>query len=69
MAKLGWTIGRKATKATAKHSLRGVSSKARRKPLRSASLLSIGGAVGVAAGWTAGRKTARSESIPLSVEP
>jgi hypothetical protein len=59
MASLGWIIGKKATKATARHSFRGVAAKAQRKPLRSASLLTIGGAVGVAAGWVAGRKTAR----------
>ena len=58
MAKLGRKIGKKATKATVKHSARGVSAKARRQPLRSASLLSVGGAVGAALGWFAGRKTA-----------
>lgn len=58
MARLGWLIGRKATKATVRHSVRGVASKAQRKPLRSASLLCIGGVLGVAAGWIAARKTA-----------
>jgi hypothetical protein len=58
MAKLGWTIGKKATKATARHSVRGVAAKAQRKPLRSASLVTIGLAVGVATGWVAGRFTA-----------
>lgn len=57
MTTLGRSIGKKATKATVRHSLRGFASKAQRKPLRSASLLSIGGAVGVTAGWFAGRKT------------
>jgi hypothetical protein len=57
MATLSHIIGRKATKATIRHSIRGVSSKAQRKPLRSASLLSIGGLVGATAGWFAGRKT------------
>jgi hypothetical protein len=37
--------------------VRGVASKAQRKPLRSASLLSIGGVVGLTAGWLVGRKT------------
>ena len=64
MAKLGWTIGKKATKATARHSARGVAAKAQRKPLRSVSLLSLGGAVGVAAGWIAGRRTAAQPSAP-----
>ena len=58
MSKLGRSVGRKATKATAKHSARGFSAKAKRQPLRSVSLLSVGGAVGAAVGWFAGRKAA-----------
>jgi hypothetical protein len=58
MANLGRTIGRKATKATFRHSVRGLASKAQRRPFRSASLLSVGGALGATAGWLAGRKTA-----------
>jgi hypothetical protein len=58
MSKLGRKAGRKATKATVKHSARGVASKAKRQPLRSVSLLSVGGALGAAIGWFAGRKTA-----------
>jgi hypothetical protein len=60
MAKLGNIFRKKAAKATVRHSVRGVASKAQRKPLRSASLLSIGGVVGVTAGWLVGRKTARA---------
>jgi hypothetical protein len=58
MANLGRMIGRKATKATVRHSVRGFASKAQRQPLRSVSLLSVGGVVGATAGWFAGRKTA-----------
>jgi hypothetical protein len=58
MAKVGRTIGKKAAKATVRHSARGVASKAQRKPLRSISVLSIGGVVGATAGWLAGRRTA-----------
>jgi hypothetical protein len=58
MSKLGRSVGKKATKATVRHSARGFSSKAKRQPLRSVSLLSVGGAVGAAVGWFAGRKTA-----------
>ena len=58
MAKLSRKVERKAAKATVKHSARGLSSKAARRPLRSVSLLSIGGAVGASIGWFAGRKTA-----------
>jgi hypothetical protein len=56
MATLTRILGKKATKATVRHSVRGVASKAQRKPLRSVTLLSVGGLVGAAAGWLAGRK-------------
>jgi hypothetical protein len=58
VGKVGRKVGKKATKATVKHSARGVSAKAKRQPLRSVSLLSLGGAVGATIGWFAGRKTA-----------
>ena len=60
--KLGKTLGRKAAKATVRHSVHGFVSKAQRQPLRSTTLLSIGGALGAAAGWIAGRKTAHTGS-------
>ncbi len=53
-------LGKKAVRATARHSWRGLASKAQRKPLRSASLLTAGGVVGLMAGWFAGRKTAHT---------
>lgn len=55
-------VGRKATKATWRHSLHGVASKAKRQPLRSTALLGLGGAVGAVAGWIAGRKAAQPGS-------
>jgi hypothetical protein len=58
MTTFGRSIGKKATKATVRHSVRGIASKVQRKPLRSATLLSLGGMFGAAAGWLAGRKTA-----------
>jgi hypothetical protein len=58
MAKVGRKVGKKAAKATVKHSARGVAAKAQRQPLRSISLLSVGGVVGATAGWFAGRRTA-----------
>jgi hypothetical protein len=64
MSKLGRSVSKKATKATVRHSARGLSSKAKRRPLRSLSLLSVGGAVGAAAGWVAGRKTASASPAP-----
>ncbi len=60
--KLGKTLGRKAAKATIRHSVHGVVSKYKRQPLRSTTLLTIGGALGAAAGWIAGRKTAQTGS-------
>ena len=56
MASFGKTIQKKAAKATVRHSVHGVASKAQRKPLRSGTLLSIGGLFGAVAGWFAGRK-------------
>jgi hypothetical protein len=52
------TIARKAVKATAKHSAHGTASKLKRDPVRAATLLGLGGAVGAIAGWLAGRSTA-----------
>jgi hypothetical protein len=52
-------LGKKAVRATARHSVRGLASKAQRQPLRSATLLSAGGVMGLVAGWFAGRKTGR----------
>lgn len=58
MNALSSMIGKKATKATVRHSVRGFASKAQRKPLRSVSLLSVGGVVGGTVGWIAGRRAA-----------
>jgi uncharacterized protein YfiM (DUF2279 family) len=58
VSKLKRIIGIRATKAVAKHTAHGLSAKAQRKPLRSASLLAVGLAVGLAAGWSGGRSAA-----------
>jgi hypothetical protein len=58
MTSLRKNIGKKAVRATVRHSWHGFSSKAQRKPLRSAGLLTAGGLVGLVTGWLAGRKTA-----------
>lgn len=52
------TIAHKAVKATAKHSARGTASKVKRDPMRAATLLGLGGALGALAGFMAGRNTA-----------
>jgi hypothetical protein len=58
MAKLKRTIGRRAARAAVRHSAHGVSAKVQRKPVRSASLISLGAIVGAAAAFLAGRRTA-----------
>lgn len=55
MSKIKRIIGIKATKAAAKHSAHGLSAKAQRKPLRSASLVGAGLALGLAVGWVGAR--------------
>jgi hypothetical protein len=51
------TLARKAAKAAAKHTAHGTASKLKRDPMRSATLLGVGGALGAVAGWMAGRTT------------
>jgi hypothetical protein len=51
MSKFARTVGKKAVKATVRHSAHGVISKARRRPLRSGGLLGAGAAIGAALGW------------------
>ena len=47
------SIARKAAKAAVKHTAHGTASKLKRDPMRTATLLGIGGAVGGLAGWVA----------------
>ena len=56
------TIARKAVKATAKHTARGTASKLKRDPVRAATLLGVGGALGALAGWMAGRSATGHEA-------
>jgi hypothetical protein len=55
MAKVKWFLGRKAARATVRHTAHGMTAKVKRQPLRSAKLVSVGAAVGAAAGFLAGR--------------
>ena len=57
MTSIRKNLGKKALRATVRHSWHGFAAKAQRKPLRSASLLTAGGLVGLVTGWFAGRKT------------
>jgi len=52
------TLARKAVKAAARHTAHGTASKLKRDPMRAATLLGLGGAVGAVAGWAAGRSSA-----------
>ena len=58
MAKMKKSLARKAVKATALHTARGTASKVKRDPVRAATLLGVGGALGALAGWRLGRSTA-----------
>jgi len=52
------TLARRVAKTAAKHTAHGTASKLKRDPVRTATLLSVGGALGAVAGWMAGRNTA-----------
>jgi hypothetical protein len=56
------TLARKAAKAAAKHTAHGTASKLRRDPVRTATLLGVGGALGAVAGWMAGRTAASASA-------
>jgi hypothetical protein len=55
MSAMKKALARKAAKAAAKHTAHGTASKLKRDPVRAATLLGVGGAVGALAGWLAGR--------------
>jgi len=55
MSAMKKSLARKAAKAAANHTAHGTVSKLKRDPMRTATLLGLGGVVGAAAGWMAGR--------------
>jgi hypothetical protein len=57
------SLARKAAKTAVKHTAHGTVSKLRRDPMRAATLLGLGGAVGAVAGWMAGRSAAGTASV------
>jgi len=63
MSAIKKTLARKAAKTAAKHTAHGTASKLRRDPLRTATLLGLGGAVGGVAGWMAGRSATGTASV------
>lgn len=54
-------IARKAVKTTAKHSAHGTASKLKRNPVRATTLLGLGAAAGLLAGWLLGRSSGSPE--------
>ena len=55
MSAIKKNLTKKAAKFAAKHTAHGTASKLKRDPMRTATLLGLGGVVGAAAGWMAGR--------------
>jgi hypothetical protein len=62
MANMQNALGKKVARATVRHSVHGLRSKAQRQPFRSATLLTVGGIIGGIAGGTAGWLAGRSQS-------
>jgi membrane protein YqaA with SNARE-associated domain len=63
MATIKKKFARKAVKSAAKHTTRGTASKLKREPLRSATLLTVGGVIGGFAGWLLARSDHRQSEI------
>jgi hypothetical protein len=63
MSAIKKTLARKAAKAAVKHTAHGTASKLKRDPVRVATLLGLGGAVGAVAGWIAGRSATGTASV------
>ncbi len=58
MSAIKKNLAMKVAKAAAQHTAHGTASKLKRDPMRAATLLGLGGIVGAAAGWMAGRTAA-----------
>jgi hypothetical protein len=63
MSSIKKSLTRRAAKAAAKHTAYGTASKLRRDPMRAATLLGLGGAIGAVAGWFAGRTATAPASV------
>jgi hypothetical protein len=63
MSAIKRTLARKAAKGAARHTAHGTVAKLRRDPMRAATLLGLGGAIGAVAGWIAGRSAAGAASV------
>ena len=63
MSAIKRTLTRKAAKSAAKHTAHGTASKFKRNPVRAATLLGLGGAVGALAGWMVGRNATSTATV------
>lgn len=62
-------LARQAVKTTAKHTARGATSKAARKPFRSLTLLTLGALAGALVGWLIGRSGGGDSPDPVAQAP
>jgi hypothetical protein len=58
------SFARKAVRSTAKHTAHGAASKLKRDPLRTTTLLGLGGLAGIAVGWIAARVSTPARTSP-----
>jgi hypothetical protein len=63
MSAIKKTLARKAAKTAVKHTAHGTASTLKRDPMRTMTLLGLGGAVGAVAGWMAGRSGTGTASV------
>jgi hypothetical protein len=63
MSAIKKTLARKTAKSAFKHTAHGTASKLKRDPVRTMTLLGLGGAVGAMAGWMAGRSATGTASV------
>jgi hypothetical protein len=57
------TLARKTARSAVRHTAHGTVSKLKRDPMRTMTLLGLGGAVGAVAGWMAGRSATGTASV------
>ena len=63
MSAIKKTLARRTARTAVKHTARGTASKLRRDPMRTWTLLGLGGFVGAVAGWLAGRSATGPASV------
>ena len=65
MTKVKKKLARKAVKSTAKHTAHGATSKLKREPLRSVTLLAVGCTIGALAAWMLSRSGSEPEAAQV----